>query len=94
MDASELRVFLRKDCSIQDDPGARLNLPYETVTINTSSEPFVFTGNGNASARSALDSVRLARGPQGTPRYKRCHDAIAADTGAVALVAFAKKIHG
>jgi hypothetical protein len=92
MKSNEMRVFLRQDGSLRDDPGPPLDKPYETITINTSSETFVFTGHSDATARRALDYVRLARGNHGTPRYKRCHAAILSDKGAVALIVFAKKV--
>ena len=92
MMADEMRVFLRQDGSFRDDPGPPLDKPYETITINTSSETFVFSGNGHSTARRALDNVRLARQGQGNPRDKRCHAAILADKGAVALVVFARRI--
>lgn len=92
MVSSELKVFLRHDGSLRDDPGSLLDRPHETITINTSSETFVFNGQGHGTARRALDSVRLARAGQGTatPKDKRCHAAILADKGAVALIVFAK----
>ena len=43
MNASELKLFLRHDGSFRDDPGSPLDKPFETITINTSSETFVFT---------------------------------------------------
>jgi hypothetical protein len=94
MSANETRVFLRQDGSIRNDPGAPLDQPYETITINTSSETFVFIGRGDAPARRALDYVRLAHAKHGTatPRDKRCHAAILADKGALALIVFTKKI--
>jgi hypothetical protein len=72
MNSSELRLLLRHDGSFRDDPGPQLDKPYETITINTSSETFVFTGNGHSTPRRALGSVRLARAGNGTPRDKRC----------------------
>jgi hypothetical protein len=94
MNASELKLFLRHDGSFRDDPGSPLDRPHATITINTSSETFVFNGNGHSTPRRALDSVRLARAGHGTatPRDKRCHAAILADKGAVALIVFARKI--
>ena len=92
MNSRELRLFLRHDGSFREDPGPQLDKPYETITINTSSEAFVFKGNNHATARRALGNVRLARAGKGTPRDKRCHEAILADRGAVALIVFAKKI--
>ena len=59
--ADEMRVFLRQDSTVRDDPGSPLDKPFETITINTSSETFVFKGNGNSTARVALSNVRLAR---------------------------------
>ena len=93
MNANEMKVFLRHDGSLRDDPGSPLDKPYETMTINTSSETFVFSGQGHGTARRALDNVRLARAGHGTatPRDKRCHAAILADKGAIALIVFAKK---
>lgn len=91
MNSSELRLFLRHDGSFRDDPGAPLDRPYETITINTTSETFVFNGNGNSTPRRALDNVRLARG-KGTTRDERCHAAITADKGAVALIVFPTRI--
>jgi hypothetical protein len=92
MNANELKLFLRHDGSFRDDPGSPLDKPFETITINTSSEAFVFSGNGHSTPRKALDNVRLARPGQGTSRDRLCHAAILADKGAVALIVFAKKV--
>jgi hypothetical protein len=92
MDANEVKLFLRHDGSFRDDPGSPLDKPYDTITINTSSETFVFSGNGHSTARRALDNVRLAHGNHGSPRDQRCHAAIQADKGAVAFIVFAKKV--
>ena len=92
MNPSGLRLFLRHDGSLRDDPGSPLDKPFETITINTSSETFVFSGNGHSTARAALGNVRLARANHGTARDTRCHAAILADRGAVALIVFSRKI--
>ena len=54
MNANEMKVFLRKDGGMRDDPGPPLNRPYETITIKTSSKDFVFQGKGDT-ARRVLD---------------------------------------
>jgi hypothetical protein len=41
MNANELKVFLRHDGSFRDDPGSPLDKPFETITIDTSSETFL-----------------------------------------------------
>jgi hypothetical protein len=92
MNSSELRLFLRQDGSFRDDPGSALDKPFEAIIIKTSAETFVFSGQSRSTARRALDNVRLARAGNGTPRDQRCHAAILADKGAVALIVFAKKI--
>ncbi|TIL27431.1 hypothetical protein [Mesorhizobium sp.] len=76
-----------KNAVIRNDPGPPLNKPYETITIVTSSETFVFTGEGNT-ARGKLDIVR---GGKATPKDKRCYAAIKADGGAKAAIMFTAK---
>ncbi|WP_192182599.1 hypothetical protein [Mesorhizobium amorphae] len=89
MSANEMRVFLRHDGSIRNDPGPPLNKLYESITIKTSSEEYVFNGRSDT-ARGALDYIRLAHAKHGTAtsKDKACHAAIKADKGAVAHIVF------
>ncbi|WP_143744527.1 hypothetical protein [Mesorhizobium prunaredense] len=82
-----MEIFLTKQAAIRNDPGPPLNKPYETITIVTSSEKFVFTGEGNT-ARGKLDIVR---GGKATSKDKRCYEAIKAAGGAKATVVFPAK---
>ena len=67
----------------------RVPQPYETITIKTSSEDFVFQGKSDT-APGALDYIRLAHAKHGTatPKDKKCHAAIKADGGAMAHIVF------
>ena len=86
-----MKVFLRQDGSIRDDPGPPLDKPYETITISTSpdTEPFVFKGRSDT-ARTALAYIRLAHKKHrtATAKDKACHAAIDANRGAGADVVF------
>jgi hypothetical protein len=80
-------VYLSKSAVIRNDPGAVLSKPYKTITVVTSSETFVFLGEGST-ARSKLDSLRRSTAP---PKDKRCLASIKADGGSKATIVFAAR---
>ena len=89
MDENEVKVFLRKDGGIGNDPGRPLTRRYATITIRTSSEVFVLNGRSDT-ARGTLDCIRRAepKHDTATDKDKRCHAAILKDRGALAHIVF------
>jgi hypothetical protein len=77
-----MEIYLSKSAVIRNDPGPLLDKPYKTITIVTSSETFVFVGEGST-ARGKLDSLRRATAPL---KDKRCFAAIKADGGSKATI--------
>ena len=90
-DETPMRVYLREDSSLRDDPGPPLNERHETIAIDTSSESFLFQGQGDT-ARNALNNIRLAhaKGSSG-PKLKRCNAAIKRDKGGLARIVFKRR---
>ncbi|MCF6126250.1 hypothetical protein EN904_05200 [Mesorhizobium sp. M7A.F.Ca.CA.001.07.2.1] len=85
----EMKVLLRKNVDFRDDPGPPLDRRYETVTVHTSREPFVFVGEGDT-ARHVFDYIRRAHSKSGSSKKLRdCHAAVKADGGARSDVVFA-----
>ncbi|WP_181182756.1 hypothetical protein [Mesorhizobium sp. B3-1-9] len=44
---NEMKVLLRDNVTLRDDPGPPLDKRYKTVTVHTKHEPFIFVGEGD-----------------------------------------------
>ena len=87
---NEMKVLLRGDVTLRNDPGPPLNKKYGRITVRTSREEFVFVGEGDT-ARGALGYIQRAYSGSGaSDKLKRCHAAVKADRGGAADIVFAE----